>query len=67
MGITDYEILNAEKFGSRDYDITPIGVCEKCGDVIMGDNDEACRDRMGNLFCTRECFDDYYGFRRVAV
>ena len=62
MRITDSEILRTEKFGSRDYEIRLLGVCAKCNTVITNEFGEVCRDRNRNLFCSRECFDKYYGF-----
>ena len=63
MGITDREILRAEKFGSRDYEVRVMGKCGGCGRVVMSDEAEACRDGIGNLFCTTECFCTYYGLK----
>ncbi len=61
MGICDAEILRAEKFGSRDYDIKILGQCVKCGEAVTNEACEACRDGCGHLFCSRECFEEYYG------
>lgn len=61
MGICDSEILRAEKFGSRDYDIRIAGQCAKCGNLVTNEDSEGCRDGYGHLFCSRECFEGYYG------
>jgi hypothetical protein len=64
--MTHSEISKTEKFGSRDYDTVFLGVCAKCNFTINSDNGEACRDSVGNLFCTRDCFDDYHGYRELG-
>lgn len=61
MGITDREILRAERFGSRDYDANVIGQCVRCGNLATNEDAEVCRDRFMNLFCSRVCFEKYYG------
>lgn len=65
MGITDIDILNAERFGSRDYDIKVLGQCACCGNPVTNEDAEACRDGMGRIFCSKSCFDGYYGLEAV--
>ena len=65
--MTHTEILRAEKFGSRERSDTSIDICPSCKNVVDKEYDEACRDFAGQLFCSEDCFKDYYGFRRVAV
>lgn len=62
-----YDITRAEKFGSRERSDTSIDACPHCKRVVDKAYDEACRDFAGQLFCSEDCFKDYYGFRRVAV
>lgn len=61
MGITDIEILRAERLGSRDYDIEIVGQCARCGYAVTTDTGESCRDGYGHMFCSRSCFEEYYG------
>lgn len=65
--MTHTEILRVEKFGSRERSDTSIDVCPHCKRVVDKECDEACRDFAGQLFCSEDCFKDYYGFRRDAV
>ena len=66
MGITDSEILRAEKFGSREYPLGFLGRCVLCQSVVMNDEAEACRDGYGNLFCSGSCFSEFHGKERQA-
>lgn len=65
IGYDAPHIRAAEKFGSRpptgDTEIEHIGVCAMCGAEIT-DEYEYFGDDDRNLFCTEECFKDFYGF-----
>ena len=67
LGITDSGILRTERFGSREYEVRGLGVCAKCGVYITTEFGEVCRDRFGNIFCSRECFERYYGFEEGDI
>ncbi|MBE7031984.1 MAG: hypothetical protein E7401_03370 [Ruminococcaceae bacterium] len=66
MGITDYEILITERFGSRADDERSAEFCEECKMEIDFVDDEPCRDEMGRIFCSVECFVKYYGWEKIS-
>lgn len=65
MGITDYEILITERYGSRADDDRLAEFCEECETEIDFIDDEPCRDKIGRMFCSAECFLKFYGWERV--
>lgn len=71
--MTHPEIITAERNGSRPkYDeLTYIGKCanpkcEFCKDRDIYDDYEYYRDDDGNWFCTKECFEKFYGLTRYG-
>lgn len=41
------------------------GSCDNCGNPIYVNEDDAVRDADGHTFCSRSCFEDYYGFEYI--
>ena len=61
MGITDPDILRAERFGSREYEVTVIGFCSHCGRIVKSDETEAYCVDEGRLFCCSYCLEEESG------
>ncbi len=59
-------ISEAEKFGSRAEEKSVIEICETCGFPFNVSSSEACSDGNDNKFCCHDCFDEFYGYRRVV-
>ncbi len=66
--MTHPEILITESFGSLTYKDEPkyIGKCANpkckiCDDRDIYDDYEYYSDKDGNYFCTKECFEEFYG------
>ncbi len=65
IGITDYEILMTERYGSRADNERDAEFCEECEAKIDFVDDEPGRDKMGRMFCSAECFLKFYGWKKV--
>lgn len=65
MGITDYEILRTEKFGSRERFEKSKYICCGCGAEIDTGEDEICEDERKQKFCSEKCFLGYYGYKKL--
>lgn len=65
MGLTDYEILRTERFGSRECDERDLKICEVCKTKIDWTDDIPCRDGEMRIFCSAECFFEYYGWEKL--
>ncbi len=59
------DITYAEKFGSRWMENEPefVGRCaySRCTQKNICDDYEYMKDSFGNIFCSRECADLFYG------
>lgn len=72
FSITDYGILEAERFGSlwqQDNDCETdlyeeVGICESCSETITTEY-SFYADGDDNLFCCKKCFDKYYGITEI--
>lgn len=61
FGLTDYEILRAERFGSRPHEETE-ACCPQCKSLIDLEYGEYFSDMDGQFFCSREHYCKYYTF-----
>ena len=61
MGITDPGIMRAERFGSREYEVTVMGFCFHCGQIVKSDEPETYCTEDGRLFCCACCFEKESG------
>lgn len=54
--------MERQRLGEYDSnDSEYVGECEHCGHIIT--NDESYCETNEELFCCRDCFEEYYGFR----
>lgn len=46
--------------------MTIVGICEQCGDDIYSDYTHWI-DGERNMFCSRDCVEQYYGIKEVDL
>ena len=61
--MTPFDILTAERFGSRDYPTISLGSCANCGCAVVNSYGEPCVDKNNTVFCSEDCFKEFYGFK----
>lgn len=55
--------LERQRLGGYDHKAEYVGECEQCCHTIM--DDEIYYETYDYLFCSRECFEKYYGFKEM--
>ena len=67
MELTHYDVLKAEKFGSRPELGKILTYCKRCREQINTLYNEHCQDKYGNIFCCELCAVDYHGIKLMEV
>ena len=59
FGLTDYEILRAERFGSRQSETAAVR-CPYCERLLDTEYEDVFYDGEGQVFCDRRHYNKYY-------